>query len=1332
VRGGLKFYRGSGAAARNYVEADRSRADDYYLREGAGVADRWVFDAAGGQARRSVLDGDQYQVWVEGIDPATGEVKGRLRQDGNALRFCETVVNGPKSWSIAAALHPELSEALDAAQDRAVARIGRYVADHAVTRVGPRGGQVQVGVGQVELAAVRHYTSRAGDPHRHIHLQINARMLGVDGKWRGVDSAALREQVQAINGIGHASVVCDPVFRQRLAGLGYTLDADGEILQLAGVVPAMSKRSAQVTGLIAGFERAWRVEHPGQVPGPAVARGWDARAWNQDRPDKDPHLVGDQWTRAWRAELTELGVDVDAVRPAVPFRPVPAGQVDRDLVAGKVIAGLSARRSAWNTADIRGAVELELARAGVIAGEQVLTELALQITQQAAGVCRSILDDPASGAAPVQSRQWTSQYVAQVEADLTGRMAIRSAMGGQARDLPGPAEQPGGEPAEQPVDNALGSGGLDLGQRAAVAVACGTHALAVIQGAAGAGKTTMLAAAKQIIDSAGGRLVLITPTLKAARIAKSETGADTSSAAKLAYQHGYRWDSAGVWTRLAAGDLDPRTGALYQGPHAAARLTSASVIVVDEAGMLDQDTARAVFTIADEADARIVLVGDRAQHAAAGRGGVLDLAARWTGPDAQIEMDQVHRFRRETVNEAGDRELAPDVDYAALSLAMREGTNPAAVFDELRRRGQIIVADTPEKASEYIAAQAATTLLAGRSHSVVAATNEQAQQLNTAIRDRLVAAGRVHDTVTVTGMDGNRIGVGDTITTRANSTEHHVANRDTWTVTKVDPAGVLTITGPVDGHTRTLPPAYVHTSVQLGYATTGHGAQGATTDAASTLHTEHTDAAGQYVAMTRGRLANTAVLVAGNDEQARNQWIAAAGRDRADRGLDAARTAARIQAQQYQAIPTQTTPTQSPAPQTSPQVGHSTGQRVPATPEPTQPSESVPRQRRTALQELIEQIRHTEIADSPLPPAPQQLYEKLRAQNAARRQAKDAADRQLVQQYRTALAARITTLTSTTEQHTQHLLEQEQARTARIAAARAKAAELKPLIQDMAVEVEKLRAKSGMDAPPAGQPHIIGSPSVAAHLIGQATEHAQQIRGQYTAELNRQLAADRDKVREAHRVAQEASRSAERASVFRRASTRHTAEQAQQHAARVRAAATARWEGVADPDPQRRAEGIKNLVDRQPAVAAADQAVDNATAKLTYITAAQELHALRQQLHSLEPDPVRDREARTAADIAALSWRPDPAIAQQARDLRSLDAARTRSADLQEMTPAQQVGAAKQWKTDEAAQRAARATKQIQDGIRQVQQQQAQRDRDDHYYQQQRHQERDHGPSLGM
>jgi hypothetical protein len=39
---------------------------------------------------------------------------------------------------------------------------------HATTRVGPRGGQVPVPIGVLEAATVRHYTSRAGDPHWHL------------------------------------------------------------------------------------------------------------------------------------------------------------------------------------------------------------------------------------------------------------------------------------------------------------------------------------------------------------------------------------------------------------------------------------------------------------------------------------------------------------------------------------------------------------------------------------------------------------------------------------------------------------------------------------------------------------------------------------------------------------------------------------------------------------------------------------------------------------------------------------------------------------------------------------------------------------------------------------------------------------------------------------------------------------------------------------------------------------------------------------------------------------------------------------------------------------
>jgi hypothetical protein len=84
------------------VEADRLRADDYYLAEGTGVADRYVASEGRVQAR-GTLDGDAYESWVAGHDPDTGAAKGRLRTDAQGVRFVEVVVNGPKSWSLAPA-----------------------------------------------------------------------------------------------------------------------------------------------------------------------------------------------------------------------------------------------------------------------------------------------------------------------------------------------------------------------------------------------------------------------------------------------------------------------------------------------------------------------------------------------------------------------------------------------------------------------------------------------------------------------------------------------------------------------------------------------------------------------------------------------------------------------------------------------------------------------------------------------------------------------------------------------------------------------------------------------------------------------------------------------------------------------------------------------------------------------------------------------------------------------------------------------------------------------------------------------------------------------------
>ena len=63
----------------------------------------------------------------------------------------------------------------------------------------------------------------------------------------------------------------------------------------------------------------------------------------------------------------------------------------------------------------------------------------------------------------------------------------------------------------------------------------------VIEGAAGAGKTTSLAATKAVLSEQGRRMLVVTPTLKAAQVAAREVGT-AGSVAWLVHQHGFRWD----------------------------------------------------------------------------------------------------------------------------------------------------------------------------------------------------------------------------------------------------------------------------------------------------------------------------------------------------------------------------------------------------------------------------------------------------------------------------------------------------------------------------------------------------------------------------------------------------------------------------------------------------------------------------------------------------------------------------------------------------------------------------------------------------------------------
>ena len=109
-----------------------------------------------GRISADELSAGGLRVWITGHDPVSGEERGvqRLRPDADLVFDC--TLNHPKSYSIAALLHPDLGDEFEALQDRLRDHImltwqrelNARVASNSVV-YGSTGGRVAAGVATV-------------------------------------------------------------------------------------------------------------------------------------------------------------------------------------------------------------------------------------------------------------------------------------------------------------------------------------------------------------------------------------------------------------------------------------------------------------------------------------------------------------------------------------------------------------------------------------------------------------------------------------------------------------------------------------------------------------------------------------------------------------------------------------------------------------------------------------------------------------------------------------------------------------------------------------------------------------------------------------------------------------------------------------------------------------------------------------------------------------------------------------------------------------------------------------------------------------------------------
>jgi hypothetical protein len=717
--------------------------------------DRLAVHVANGVITSDELTAGGLRVWLTGHDPVTGEERGHQRLSPDADLLLDGTLNHPKSYSIAALLHPELATEFEALQDQLRDRILLIWQTELNARRG-HGGLLREKITRIEVVELQHRRSRALDPHIHRHLWLNIKVLGADGKWSNLDSRVAMRLHTVVNAEGELAARTDPAWIAALARHGYTLDDSGEVAELAGAVRPVYRRSAQIESNRARLIAEWSAAHGGSAPSAEVLQQIDRRAWAVSRPNKPADLDEATWEARVRDEIAAIDPSLITTRAPVPVPATDPLAVDLDLLAAQAVVDADERSIScggrFSIFDIRAGAIRALSRTGVVAERDRLDGVIAEITERATrSVYRLVADD-----SPAHVKVFMATDTVRAKVRLAGRL--------DALAQPGRSLLPN-ELHRFAPDVDLSA--LDASQRVAACAIAGTDGLVTVTGPAGAGKTTMLRAGFAALMSQRRRMLVVAPTRKAASVASREVGAAASSIHALLSDHGYRWgtDEAGakVWTRLRVGEVDPSTGAVYGGPKQYV-LRSGDRIVVDEAGMVDLQTANVLVELAIEQGVGLAFVGDTHQALPVGHAGAMGSAIRHA--NAAVELDTVHRFR--------------DPDYAALTLRLRDAGDrqrALVVAGELAERGHVDRVDHHDAARERMIDAYFEWHARGKRVTLVSGTNAEADAINDAIQQRRVEQGELDVNVVAWGMGQQRILVGDTVQTRRNDRLTGVENR---------------------------------------------------------------------------------------------------------------------------------------------------------------------------------------------------------------------------------------------------------------------------------------------------------------------------------------------------------------------------------------------------------------------------------------------------------------------------------------------------------------------------------------------------------------------------
>lgn len=394
--------------------------------------------------------------------------------------------------------------------------------------------------------------------------------------------------------------------------------------------------------------------------------------------------------------------------------------------------------------------------------------------------------------------QFTSQTIVAIErslADRTDRMA-----GQRVGAVSAEAQQ-------QVIDTRP----MNDGQREAFALLCSDRQLAVVNGAAGTGKSHVLAGIRQAYEAEGHKVYGAILQGKTAEDLERDSGIQSRTIAKML-------------TDLEKGTL---------------KLDSKSVLVVDEAGMVGSRDLEKLMAYTEAAGARLRLVGDAKQLAAVEYGNAFAEVSKRT---EVASLTEIMRQKTEWMKKASEKFSVHDID------GLRDYAEHGRVrLEDTTKDAQIALVSAW---SEHRAAQPE------QSRIVLAHTNAARIELNDMMRAELQAQGQLQNEISVTTKRGPLpMATGEQVMFTRADKDLGVKNGTTGTIAKISAEGVITValengkTAQFNAHQD----AEKGTEIDYGYAVTVHKSQGMTVDKSFVLADAGMTKENLGVAMTRHR-----------------------------------------------------------------------------------------------------------------------------------------------------------------------------------------------------------------------------------------------------------------------------------------------------------------------------------------------------------------------------------------------------------------------------------------------------------------------------------------------